>query len=121
MAYESNNRQRRNHHHNHHQVYEWNPSNDYQRYEYEAVEEPEVRRSYYNKPRVYNQVGLKSNMEEEVAEVDTSSLAETESALDHDHLRHRTHNKNEDVDKEADTFIKLEHRRMYLTNSNVYV
>ncbi|KAI9113799.1 hypothetical protein K1719_015050 [Acacia pycnantha] len=115
MAYESNNRQRRNHHHrrgHHHQLYEWSPSNDYQEYEYEAMEEPEVRRSYY-KPHGHGEVGFKSNKEEGFAEVEASSLEETERALDR--LRHGAHNKNEDVDQEAETFIHLEHRRMYLT------
>ncbi|XP_054822263.1 uncharacterized protein LOC129320723 [Prosopis cineraria] len=109
MAYHSNNRQRRNHHHR--QVYERSPASDYQDYEYEGVGEAEARRSHYS-PRSH-QVGLKSNKEEGVAEVEASSLAETERALDR--LRHRAHNSNEDVDQEAETFIQLEHRRICLT------
>ena len=99
-----------NHHHHHHgrRHYEWNPSNEYQ--VYKPVAEAATGGGFRS-PK--HHMAFKTEKEASERQRGGTALAETEAALER--IRHRDHNDSEDVDEEADAFIRLEHKRIELT------
>lgn len=93
LHYGRNNNHHYHQNHNHHYYYDHHYEDEYD--------------------HIHSHTHMAFKRREEEIDAEGYNLAETERALEN--LRHRDHNINEDVDKEAEDFIKLEHRRINLT------